>query len=78
MMSDVFIESSPDGSESSGEQSLAPPPAVAPLDSIFCAVTTAPRESYTLLRTIEQLIAAGFDPHVFAEPESCLDGVNSG
>ncbi|QDT39719.1 class I SAM-dependent methyltransferase [Stratiformator vulcanicus] len=34
-------------------------------------VTTAPRRSPTLIKTVESLMSAGFEPIVFAEPGSC-------
>jgi hypothetical protein len=38
--------------------------------SWFCAVTTAPRRDCTLLRCVDSMQIAGFDPVVFAEPGS--------
>ena len=36
----------------------------------FTAVTTAPRQDCTLQRSIDSMIIAGFDPVIFAEPDS--------
>ena len=46
-----------------------------PKNKWFCAVTTAPREISTLSTCLESLVVAGFDPFVFAEPQSEMLGV---
>lgn len=38
--------------------------------SWFCAVTTAPRKDCTLRQCVDSMRLAGFDPTIFAEPES--------
>lgn len=40
-------------------------------------VTTAPRNSPTLKRSLDSIRAAGFDPVIFAEPETPLSGIEA-
>ena len=46
--------------------------ATPPKDKWFCAVTTAPRPTPTLVTCLESLVVAGFEPFVFAEPNSVM------
>ena len=43
----------------------------------FTAITSAPRKQPTLLSTVRSLIQAGFDPLVFAEPGTNIEGTNA-
>jgi hypothetical protein len=49
-----------------------------PNNKWFCALTTAPRPASTLKACVESLQVAGFEPFIFAEPNSTLLGEELG